>query len=333
MHNETHAPRRTPVRRDFEVDVAGIPGASIAARCFAPEPALAARLPTPLWVFAIPGSGADWHYFDLEFPGREDEGYSWAAYLGARGIGLVAIDNLGIGDSVFPADGSLLTLEVLAEATHHATQQVRAGLLAGTLVPGVAPIDGLYLCGAGHSGGGGMSIVQQGTFRSFDALSVFGMPADDMEIHGGHDGVRSEFGINDRGLLYRVPSERFSPAARARGYLDDVPEDVVYARDPLPFPQSFPSVMKRGTLLPYAQQITCPVFVGMGEVDYVGSPFEEPSRYARAEDVTVYVQPGSAHWHFVSSRRHEFWVAHHNWLWSRARFRDGRRPDTAPRDS
>jgi hypothetical protein len=89
--------------------------------------------------------------------------------------------------------------------------------------------------------------------------------------------------------------------------------------------------MKRGTLLPYAQRIECPVFVGMGEVDYVGTPFDEPSRYAAARDVTVYVQPGSAHWHNLASTRHELWTALANWLWGRARFRDGRRPDTSPR--
>lgn len=320
--------RREPARHDFGLELEGIAGASIAARCFAPEPEPAAHLPPPLWIFAIPGSTADWRYFDLEFPGRESEGYSWADYLTARGVGLVAIDNLGIGDSVFPAHGSRLTLELLADANHQAVTQVRERLAAGTLVAGLESIGSPFLCGVGHSGGGGVSIVQQGTFQSFDALSVLGMAADDMEIHGGHDGVVSEFEVTEAGLLHR---SSIAPTAWARGYLEDVPEDIVRGRAILPFPPSFPSVMQRGTLLPYAASITCPVFVGMGEVDYVGSPFDEPGRYERSRDVTVYVQPGSAHWHFMSSRRRELWTAHYNWLWSRARFRDGRRPDTAPR--
>jgi hypothetical protein len=328
MREETHAPRREPTRHDFSVDVGGLAGATIAGRCFAPDPTRAGRLPIPLWIFAIPGSSADWRYFDLEFPGHEDEGYSWAAYLSARGVGLVAIDNLGIGDSNFPADGSLLSLELLADANHQAVTQVRRHLAQGTLAPELDPISSVFLCGVGHSGGGGVSVVQQGTFQSFDALSVLGMAADDVEIHGGHDGVLSEFEITEAGLLYRPT---MAPTAWARGYLEDVPSDIVLGRRILPFPPSFPSVMKRGTLLAYAGAITCPVFVGMGEVDYVGSPFQEPHRYAQSPDVTVYVQPDSAHWHFMGSRRHEFWTAHYNWLWSRARFRDGQRPDTAPR--
>lgn len=205
---------------------------------------------------------------------------------------------------------------------------MRERLAAGTLVAGLEPVESLFLCGVGHSGGGSVGIVQQSLFQSFDALSVLGMAADDMEIHGGHDGVVSEFEVTDAGLLHR---STVAQTAWARGYLEDVPEDVVLGRAVLPFPPSFPSVMKRGTLLPYASTITCPVFVGMGEVDYVGSPFDEPGRYARSRDVTVYVQPDSAHWHFMSSRRHELWMAHYNWLWARARFREGRRPDTAPR--
>jgi hypothetical protein len=89
--------------------------------------------------------------------------------------------------------------------------------------------------------------------------------------------------------------------------------------------------MRRGTLLPYAATIDIPVFVAFGEVDYGGSPFEEPARYARARDLTVYIQPGSAHWHNQSTPRRELWTALANWLWGRERFRDGRRPATEPR--
>lgn len=326
--DELRAPRQQPTRHDFAVALDEVSGASIAGRCFAPDPDAAAQLPTPLWVFAIPGSGADWRYFDLEIAGREHEGYSWAAYLAARGVGLIAIDNLGVGDSRFPAPGSGLTLELLASANHQAVLEVRRRLRDGTLAPSVTPLPSVFLCGTGHSGGGGVGIVQQAQFASFDALAVLGMAADDMEIHGGHDGVVSEFEVTEAGLLFR---EQMAPTAWARGYLEDVPKDVVLGRRILPFPVSFPSMMQRGTLLPYAQRVGCPVFIGMGEVDYVGSPFAEPARYARSPDVTVYVQPGSAHWHFMSSRRHEFWAAHFNWLWGRARFREGRRPVTAPR--
>lgn len=329
LYLQTHARRPTPVRHNIDLEIPGVQGAQIAVRCFAPDPAAARRLPDSLWVFALPGSSGDWSYFDLEFPGREHEGYSFAAYLAARGVGLVAIDTLGTGDSVFPSDGAALTLELLAFANHQAVTEVRARLAAGTLHPEVEPLGELMLCGVGHSGGGGTSIVQQAEHNSFDLLAVLGMASDDMEIHGGHDGVRAEFSIDANGMLFR---DSPATAARARGYLNDVPDDVISGRTIRPFPQSYPSVMRRGTLLPYAQKITCPVLVAIGEVDYVGSPFDEPRRYAASSDVTVYIQPGSAHWHFQSTHRHEFWIAVHNWIWSRSRFRDGRRPNTAPHD-
>jgi hypothetical protein len=321
-----------PLRIDVPVEAAGVAYASVAVRCFAPEPAAAASLPDPLWVFATHGSGADWRYWDIWVEGREDEGYSFAEFFTGRGVGVVAIDVLGIADSPFPADGALLTLETLARAHHQVATEARARLAAGTLLPGLDPVEALW-CGVGHSGGGGTTVVQQSTCRSFDFLAVLGMPADDFEVLGGHDGVVGAMVRDEHGLLVTSPSatpeERVR--ARARAHLDDVPEDVIAARPGRPLPPSWPSLMQRGTLLPYARTITCPVFLGFGEVDYGGTPFEEPGRYAQASDVTVYIQPGSAHQHNSSAARRELWTSLFNWLWGRARFRDGLRPDTSPR--
>jgi hypothetical protein len=321
-----------PVRVDVPVEAAGVAGSSVAVRCFAPEPGAAGRLPDPLWVFATHGSGADWRYWDIWVPGHVSDGYSFAEFFTRRGIGVAAIDVLGVGDSVFPGDGALLTLETLAAAHDQVARELRTRVAAGTLVPGVAPVaDALWL-GVGHSGGGGTTVVQQSTRESFDFLGVLGMPADDFEVLGGHEGVVSQVVVNERGMLVASPTgEEGRRRSRARAYLDDVPDLVIDARETRPFPPSWPSLMKRGTLLPYAATITSPVFLGFGEVDYGGSPFEEPDRYRSASDVTVYIQPGSAHQHNSSAARQELWLALYNWLWGRARFRDDRRPDTSPR--
>jgi len=311
----------------------GVDGATVAARCFPPDRHSADLLPDPIWVFATHGSGADWRYWHIDVPGEPNGGYSFADVFTRRGVGVVAIDILGVGDSTFPADGTLLSLEALARAHAYAVDHVRTAVADGSLIPRMAPVSGARWCGVGHSGGAGVTIVQQATHASFDLIAPLGMPADDFEVLGGHDGVLSEMVINGRGMLEgsRVPrSEAFS-RSRARAHLDDVPEHVITAREPQPFPQSFPSMMRRGTLLPYAQRIACPVFLGFGEVDYAGSPFEEPSRYASAGDITVCIQPGSAHQHNTSTGRHELWNTLFNWIWGRTRFRDGRRPDTAPR--
>ncbi len=58
-------------------------------------------------VFAMPGGGYSRGYFDMEFEGHS--GYSQAAHHVERGLVVVSIDHLGVGES---------TPEVADVATH-----------------------------------------------------------------------------------------------------------------------------------------------------------------------------------------------------------------------
>ena len=324
-----------PTVLSIPVTLDGIQGASIAARCYAPVDPSGTRLPHPVWVFAIHGSGADWRYWDIWVPGREEQGYSFAEFITRRGVGLVSIDVLGVGESRFPADGALLTLDLLGSAHAQAAAECRKRLAEGRLIPGLQPIPDVRWCGIGHSGGAGCTMVVQGDYASFDLIGLHGMPADDFEVLGGHDGVRGALSLDASGMLGGGHDAQVDSVAalrsRARAHMDDVPDVVINARDARTFPPSFPSMMRRGVLLPYARRIVCPVFTAFGEIDYGGSPFEEPRRFAGSSDVTVHIQPGSAHQHNTATTRGEIWLALYNWIYGRLHFGEGRRPNTAPR--
>jgi hypothetical protein len=302
------------------VDLAPGSGATIGGRIFLPDAAMAAQLPAPIWAVAMPGGAASWRYFDMRVPGYPDDAYSYAAIFAARGIGTVAIDTLGIGESDFPFDVAELTLEAIAAANDQAGRHVRSALGTGTLVPGLDPVAAPFVVGLGHSGGAGATIVQQSRHATYDAVALFGMPADDFAMYGdgkatAHDVMRP----NERGLL--VMDER-PLASRIAGFHPDTPPEVIEAfLGMLPVPPSMTAFTRNGTLASHAKSIICPVFVGFGEQDLAGSPLLEGSRYAQAVDSTVYVQPHARHNHFAASTRTELWTTLYNWMWSRAKYR------------
>ena len=88
----------------------------IAVEVIAPEN------PKPLALVCLPGGGMNRRYFDLQ--ARNDDSYSFAAQMAARGFICVLIDHLGVGESSRPKDSYALTAELLTRANTHATDVV-----------------------------------------------------------------------------------------------------------------------------------------------------------------------------------------------------------------
>jgi alpha-beta hydrolase superfamily lysophospholipase len=305
------------VKVEIPVESVG-PGATVVAHVFSPDPLIAATLPAPVWIFTIHGAGEDWTYFDKVIPGHEDEPYSFAEFMAAKGIGTVAIDALGCGESVYPYDGSQLTLDVIGQGHAQASDVVRAGLADGSLAEGLPPQPNLYFIGLGHSGGGGVVMVQQASHSSYDGIVVLSMPADDFKYpNAGQKALDSAIHYNEKGMIYipKRPSQSINGA-----FTPDTPQDVRDAFPPgKPFPASHLLNMKNGTLSVYAEKITCPVFSGFGEVDLAGSPLQEQNRFG-SKDTTSYVQSGCYHhvWASPAPARLEFMAVISNWARSRA---------------
>jgi alpha-beta hydrolase superfamily lysophospholipase len=309
------------LRVEIPVDSAG-EGSLIVGHCYAPDPAAAAALPAPIWIFALHGAGEDWTYMDKTVPGHEDEPYSFAAFMNERGVGLIAIDALGCGESEFPFDGSELSLEKIAYGHDEAARAFRERITSGTLVPGAGPVENLFYVGLGHSGGAGVTILQQGFLGTFDGIVVLSMPADDfLYPNSGQENLNSAIQTNEKGMIFIAERPEQSIAG---AFTPDTPQDVRDAFPPgTPFPPSHTAFMKNGTLAPYARKVTVPVLTVFGEIDLAGSPLEEQNRFG-SKDATAYVQPGCYHhiWAAPEPARLQLMTAIYNWAWSRAKYRN-----------
>src|SRR5262249_24587139 len=131
------------------------------------------RVPN-IWAALFPGGGEDWRYWHLEVDGYPSDAYSFATDLARNGIGAVAFDNPGSGESRWPLKGDELTLELVGQGIGLAARQLRQRLQAGTLVAALDPVPNPFLAGIGHSAGGALAVVAESQSAPFDALGVMG---------------------------------------------------------------------------------------------------------------------------------------------------------------
>jgi alpha-beta hydrolase superfamily lysophospholipase len=127
----------------------------------------------PVLLFCVPGMTCTKECFDV------GEGCSFARAAADDGHVVVAVDNLGTGESERPHDGDALSLAALADANAEAAAAVRVLASAGELVPGLPPLVAPRLVGVGHSVGGGLALLQQAAAASFDAIAIVGRGAED----------------------------------------------------------------------------------------------------------------------------------------------------------
>jgi pimeloyl-ACP methyl ester carboxylesterase len=317
------------LERRIDVGAAAALGQPVemAATIFLPD---VARLPQrPVAVFAVPGGGYSRGYFDLQFPGRP--GYSEAEYHVARGLIHVAIDHVGVGDSTIP-DLSKITFDTLAATHDSCVRQIAALLEQGLLSEDFPACPDLFKVGMGQSMGGGVSILAQGRFATFEAIAPCGVSALHTVLpqrtraefeHGKarFDGVltgevRSHDTMSHEGVDYIYPF-----------HWEDVPADILQADmeggypvrrtapafGSLTIPHCAVQMMTPGCFKPYADRITSPVFIGLGERDTCPDPHAEPSGYPRSPDVSLFVVPTMAHMHNFASTRMQLWARLHRW--------------------
>jgi pimeloyl-ACP methyl ester carboxylesterase len=256
-----------------------------------------------LWV-CQPGGNMNRHYFDLRPPAGDDDSYSFAAQMGARGDAVMALDHLGIGDSDRPTDGWQLTPERLAAATATALAAVRERL------------PGLLMVGLGHSMGAMMTVLVQHRAEPFAAIALLGfstrgLPAFLPPALQGLDGTipdgealrphaermfRQPFPV-----IHRSGSGNRELFGSARAEADGVAA-LKRATDcllPIPALRS----MLPGNVAAEAARIRVPVFLGIGAQDMVGPPAAVPAAFPNSPAVTLDVLPDTGHSHFLFASR------------------------------
>ncbi len=262
-----------------------------------------------------PGGSYGRDYWDSHFPGRD--GYSFAEYMTARGFVVIAADPLGVGDTGRPEDGTLCTYDALADAAHAAVQLIRGRLADGSLVAGLPPVAAARIVGVGHSMGGGLVVLQQARWGTYDAIAVLGYThgAKARSVPSGDDGAQRAIAVEQAkgfwgeqwearyGVVDKAPHQGWlnGPDASADIVAADNANAVIWAAEP------YVDALHVGYTAAYAARLTAPVLVAFGEFDIAEQPRDEAAFYERSNDITLFVLEGSYHCHNFQDGRARLW--------------------------
>lgn len=260
-------------------------------------------------LLAVHGANYNHKYWDV--PTINGHEYSFARYMAGRKYAVLAIDQLGTGESTRPADGDSVTLEQTASAIHQVITQLRSGQNGvGYAFEKVVTVS--------HSLGSINAVYAQGTYHDADAVITTGMghvphampvPAELIE-------QLSQF------EYFMVPGElRPVMFYHAPGADPDV---IQYDRDNLADTLArgqlttgiLPSFVFDNAALRVAQ-VTGPVLVQLGEFDglFPASLADgEAAYFTSASSVTVQALAGVGHDFNTHYRNHEGWKLMDEWL-------------------
>lgn len=262
-------------------------------------------------LLALHGANYNHKYWDVpEINGHE---YSFARYMAGRKYAVLAIDQLGTGESGKPG-GDLLTLDQTASAIHQVITRLRSGSnTVGHAFERVVTV--------GHSLGSINAVYEQGTYHDADAVITTGMghvphpmpvPAELIEAMLQFEYIAVPGELRPL-MFYHAPGAD--------------PEVIQYDLD------SLADLLPRGQLtagiLPAFQfdaaalrvgSVNGPVLVQLGEFDglFPASLADgEAAFFTSASDVTVQPLAGVGHDFNTHFRNHEGWRLMDEWLRSR----------------
>jgi pimeloyl-ACP methyl ester carboxylesterase len=290
---------------DLRIDVersTGLAGAEIACSLHLPDdPPMDA--PGELLV-CLHGGGYTRAYWHPNFPNFP--GYSFAEHICARGRAVLAIDLLGMGESVKPEPETLLSRAIVAAANHQVTAEISAGFRNGRW----GRMRRLATTGIGHSIGGMMVITQQAAHQSFDRLAVLGWANQPLVLAGLDPAVLA---------ASIAPGYLASPREKMRPlfYAPDVPEALIETDEAAG--STTPACLGRDALRPgivheESAAITVPVFVMHGSTDTSPNPHGEAAFFRASNDITLMRLPETAHCHNFATLRHRLWDRLDSWI-------------------
>ncbi|WP_395397598.1 alpha/beta hydrolase [Novosphingobium sp. BL-8A] len=259
----------------------------------------------------LPGGGYNRHYFDLDAPG-----YSEAEHHTSRGVIVIAIDHLRVGDSDIP-ELEIATLERTAEANHALLQILLERLRNGELMKDVAPLSLGPVIGEGQSMGGHIALLMQARHHTFAAVAILGssvvctrLPARERTgevcLLGKSNPAEELARLRDLDWRYAfhwddVP-EQFAGADMAARHGQDTPAYWLSATTPNASEGLLPGFLAR-----HVAGITVPVLIAMGERDVCQDPLREMAAFMSVRDLALFVAPKMGHMHNFAGTRAMLW--------------------------
>lgn len=258
-------------------------------------------------LLALHGATYNHKYWDV--PNINGHEYSFARYMAERKYAVLAIDQLGTGESSKPADGDLLTLHQTGSAIHQVITHLRADTAGvGHAFERVVTV--------GHSLGAINAIYAQGTYHDADAVVSTGMGHVPHELPVPADviGQMLQHEYAQAPGEARAPLFFYAPGADAEVIAYD--RDVL--ADQLPRGQLVTGILAGfDTNATRVGSVTGPVLVQLGEFDalYPASlAAGEAAFFNSASGVTVQSLPGVGHNFNLHYRNHEGWKLIDGWL-------------------
>lgn len=264
----------------------------------------------------LPGGGMTRRYFDL--PVENDDSFSFARQMVARGFVVILIDHLGVGESTRPADGYAVTPELVTKANANVTAHIVNKLRAGSLSPSLPALQNISTIGVGHSMGAMMTLLQQASQQQHAAIVLLGfstrglpeyMPPQVRELAQDPVAVRAKLASLARAMFIQ-PYPVIKPTPQSGGIFSGKSADprgaaaIKQVSDALLPMCAFLSMIP-GNVLPESRTIAVPVFLGLGELDMAGPTHEIPSSFPASRDVTLHIIPDTGHSHFLFPARIE----------------------------
>lgn len=258
---------------------------------------------------ALHGGTYNHEYWDI--PTIDGNNYSYARYMAQQNYAVLALDQLGAGESSNP-DGDFLTLSEVASGVHQVLSSLRS-----RHNPAHHAFEKIVL--VGHSLGAVMGTYVQAVYDDADALVSTG------SLHAPYElPVSTETFLE----LLVAPYFEFPPALREFLFYHAPavdPDVIVFDNTELS------DVMARGfftttvlnlydTTITKVDQVTGPVLVQLGEYDAIapGSfAAEEATYWSSASDLSVEVLPGIGHDFNSHLDREDGWKQIDDWIGDR----------------
>ena len=302
---EETASRLIKYKVDFGID--GDPACHVAVEIFWPCGSM-----LPVVLFCLPGGAMNRRFYDLA---DKDARFSFAKQMAARGFVCVIVDLPGVGDSDRPRDGYELTPARVTDILAQTHERVCADISAGKIDDDLPPLPQHQSIGIGHSFGAMFTVLQQRHSRPHTAIALLGfathglpeyLSADALALATDTRAVRAQL-VPLAKKMFRESYPEMGSSAGSELYGGanadrDAVQALKAARDRLLPVPAFMSILP-GNVAPEAADIDVPVFVALGEADFVKPPDNANAGFGRSPAVDLLMLPDTGHSFFLFESR------------------------------
>lgn len=277
---------------------------------------------SPVLFFCLPGGGMNREFFDLQGAGDR---FSFARQMAARGFICALVDPPGVGASDAPEDGFALTPQRLANILAQVHSQVCDDLQAGRIDESLPAIGKVVSIGLGHSMGALLTVLQQHASSGHAALALLGfstqglpqyLPSEAKVLLDEPEQLRAQMVTLARqmfGESYpQVKSGGGGDFYRSAQANRQAVKAIKPARDVLLPVPAFMSMLP-GNVAPEAAAINVPVYLGLGEDDFVGLPETEDAGFVNSSNVEQKILPATGHSFFLFDSREQLFDGLAHW--------------------